>query len=324
MEAWTAIAPALPLVEHVHLQGWGEPLLHPKLAEMAEGAKAAGCAVGLTTNGDLLGGAIDWLVRLPLDLVSLSVGGGPMHHAALRNGSSLGEGLAAAGDLAARAGKGGSPRVQVSFLLTRDNAGDLEEVVRLAARHRIREMFTIHLDCTPSPELLNTAAFTSSGLRDGVPEALAAASVAAAGEDVRLRHATTAPEDVLACALDPSRFVYVAADGRVGPCAYLLLPIAGPIPRAGFAGICQTEPVSFGSVPETGLVEILSSQARRRFVSPFAARLAAETAFRRCVTGEPGRAAIAEMEEADGERARTLADNPFPPACIGCHKMVGW
>lgn len=323
MEAWAAIEPALPLVEHVHLQGWGEPLLHPKLAGMAEAAKAAGCAVGLTTNGDLLGGAIDWLVRLPLDLVSLSVGGGPTHHAALKDGSSLEEGLAAAGDLAAGAGKGGSPRVQVSFLLTRDNAGDLEEVIRLAARHRIREIFTIHLDCTPSPELLNTAAFTSSGLRDGVPETLAAASVAAARQDVHLRH-TTVPEDVLVCALDPSRFVYVAVDGRVGPCAYLLLPIAGPIPRAGFAGICQTEPVSFGSVRAIGLVEILSSPARRRFVAPFAARLAAETAFRRCVVEAVGTAALAQLEEADGDRARALADNPFPPACMGCHKMVGW
>lgn len=324
MEAWAAIAPALPLVEHVHLQGWGEPLLHPKLAAMAEAAKAAGCAVGLTTNGDLLGGAIDWLARLPLDLVSLSVGGGARQHAALRDGSSLEEGLRAAGDLAARAVKRGSPRVQVSFLLTRDNAGDLEEVVRIAARHRIREMFTIHLDCTPSPELLNRAAFTSSGLRDGVAEALAAASAAAERENVHLRHATTVPEDVLVCALDPTRFVYVAADGRVGPCAYLLLPIAGPIPRAGFAGMCKTEPVSFGAVPDTGLVDLLSSPARRRFVAPFVARLAAETTFRRCVVEAVGTAALAQLEEADGDRARALADNPFPPACVGCHKMVGW
>src|SRR5512134_3536072 len=50
-EAFQGIARAFPEVQHVHLQGWGEPLLHPRLFEMIALAKRAGCRVGLTTNG---------------------------------------------------------------------------------------------------------------------------------------------------------------------------------------------------------------------------------------------------------------------------------
>jgi MoaA/NifB/PqqE/SkfB family radical SAM enzyme len=38
----------------VHLQGWGEPLLHRQFFEIVARAKKAGCRVGTTTNGILL------------------------------------------------------------------------------------------------------------------------------------------------------------------------------------------------------------------------------------------------------------------------------
>jgi len=44
-EAFQRIVPVFGYVQHVHLQGWGEPLLHPRLAEMIAAAKAAGCRV---------------------------------------------------------------------------------------------------------------------------------------------------------------------------------------------------------------------------------------------------------------------------------------
>ena len=50
-ETFHRIACAFPLAQHVHLQGWGEPLLHPRLFDMIALAKEAGCRAGLTTNG---------------------------------------------------------------------------------------------------------------------------------------------------------------------------------------------------------------------------------------------------------------------------------
>lgn len=54
MGLWDRLAPHLHLVDHVHLQGWGEPLLHRNLPDMVADARKAGCSVGITTNGDLL------------------------------------------------------------------------------------------------------------------------------------------------------------------------------------------------------------------------------------------------------------------------------
>ncbi len=42
LETFRKLAPFLPKVKHVHLQGWGEPLLHPGFFDMAAAAKAAG------------------------------------------------------------------------------------------------------------------------------------------------------------------------------------------------------------------------------------------------------------------------------------------
>lgn len=321
---WAAIVPGLGVAEHVHLQGWGEPLLHPELPEMAAAARRAGCSVGITTNGDLLDEAADWLVKLPVDLVTVSVAGGPTRHAALRSGASLEAVLCAAGRLVARR-HGRVPRVQLSYLLTRDNADDLEGVVRTAAQCRFDEAFVTHLDCTPSPELLQMAAFSRSGLGRDTVAALDRASVTAGRLGIRLRLAPSRAEDMVVCDLDPSRLAFVSSDGRVGPCAYLLPPVAGRIGRAHFDGAAEVDVVAYGSVLEEPLSGLLVSPARRRFAAPFEARRRAETHFRVDVgdlgLGTP---ALAALDAADMQRARTFAESPFPPACTGCHKAAGW
>ena len=48
---WRGILPALKRARLVHLQGWGEPLLHPDFFTLVSQAKAVGCQVGTTTNG---------------------------------------------------------------------------------------------------------------------------------------------------------------------------------------------------------------------------------------------------------------------------------
>ena len=42
-DLWDMIAPDLSLAQHVHLQGWGEPLLHDQLERFAPDGAAAGC-----------------------------------------------------------------------------------------------------------------------------------------------------------------------------------------------------------------------------------------------------------------------------------------
>jgi MoaA/NifB/PqqE/SkfB family radical SAM enzyme len=63
------------MARHVHLQGWGEPLLHPDLRAIVKDVHAAGCEVGITTNGDLLDEARSWIVAEPVDVLTVSLAG---------------------------------------------------------------------------------------------------------------------------------------------------------------------------------------------------------------------------------------------------------
>ena len=322
--AWGAIVPGLRLARHVHLQGWGEPLLHPRLPAMAAAAKAAGCEVGITTNGDLLDDAIDWILELGVDVVTVSVAG-TGRSAAHRGGRSFAGAVAGAGELARRAGRRARPRVQLSYMLTRDNLHELEEAVTAAAAGGIREVFAVHLDYTPVAALAALAAFTDDTVLDGVAEAQRAAGRAADALGVRFRPAATAPRDMLVCALDPTRIAFVSWDGRVGPCAYLLPPVDAAARASSPGGGPAGEPVWYGSVPDERLDAILAGAARQRFVAPFRVRLEAEESFAAAaVQAGFGSVAVERVAAADRRRDDVLRSHPFPAACAACHKRRGW
>jgi len=62
---------ALRKTQLVHLQGWGEPLLHPDFFTLVALARQAGCRVGTTTNGTLVDAPLAArLVAGGLDFVS--------------------------------------------------------------------------------------------------------------------------------------------------------------------------------------------------------------------------------------------------------------
>lgn len=319
-DAWEAIRPALPRFGHVHLQGWGEPLLHSELPRMAAEAHDAGCRVGLTTNGDRLEAA-EWVTDGSIDLISVSLGGNATGHARRRNGSSLGDVLGAAAALARRPG---APQVSASFLLTRENATELVDVVREVAAAHLHELYVIHLDALPTAELAEAAAFADDALRPGVATALAAATKTAAACRLRLRLPAGEPRDLVACDLDPTRFVTVSADGRVGACVYQLLPVPGPVPRWTRSGRIDVEPALYGRVPEQTLDVIIDGPDRADFVSAFQRRHDAEIAFREALPLDASAEAVAALDRVAAVRDRAFASSPFPAACQGCAKANGW
>jgi hypothetical protein len=198
--------------------------------------------------------------------------------------------------------------------------------VERAARAGVKEIFVTHLDCTPSAELLARAAFDEDGLLPGVPDLLDEASAMARRHRILLRPPSARPQDLLTCALDPTRFLYVAWDGRVGPCVNLMMPLRTGIPRSGFPGrsAVVTEPVCYGDLGASRLEEILASPARKGFVRPFERRLAAERQFARSTSTGFGVEALRQVELADRRRSEDLEASPFPDACAGCHKARGW
>jgi MoaA/NifB/PqqE/SkfB family radical SAM enzyme len=322
---WKRLETDLSLAEHVHLQGWGEPLLHPALPDWARSARQTGCTVGVTTNGDLLESSMDWLKQGDVDLITLSVAGDDETHATLRDGSQLDQVLSAAGRLAELyRERGVRAKVQLSYLLTRGNAASLPTVVERAAGAGLNELFVTHLDCRPCASFMEHSAFVGNNLREDVVPYLDEAEKRAKSVGLPYRGPARQAEDVLTCALDPSRFVFVGWDGRVGPCVNLLLPIEGALPRWRENGECRVEPLFYGRLQEDGLSEMLASKARRRFTAPFRERLAAEKRFVSSLNLEPSAAALRELSEADDKRTSALCSHPFPDACTACPKKKGW
>lgn len=80
IDIYQRLAPDLFRASHVHLQGWGEPLLHPQLFQMAQLARNAGCQVGTTTNGTLLDPDMaQRLVDTGFNIVAFSIDFGARH-----------------------------------------------------------------------------------------------------------------------------------------------------------------------------------------------------------------------------------------------------
>ena len=67
-ETYLKIAQSFKAVKEVDLSGGGEPLMHPRLLEMAAMAKESGCKAGFSTNATLL------TPEISEELIRLSVG----------------------------------------------------------------------------------------------------------------------------------------------------------------------------------------------------------------------------------------------------------
>lgn len=325
-ELWRRLLPDLELVEHVHLQGWGEPLLHPALPSMVRDAAAAGCRVGLTTNGELLRGAADWILASPLDVLAVSVAGCDESNARLRDGVLIGELLEVLAELARSRRSRRRHRLHLAYLLTRETAGELAEVVAQAAAAGVDEVIVSHLDVAPTPELRELAAYSGGAVLPEVRDPLRAAEATALRHRIELHTPYVEAQEMLVCDLDPRRSLSVRWDGRVAPCVSLNLPIRGPVPRATGAGVIEVEPPVLGWLSRESLRDILEGEAYGSFVDPFHRRMVADARYREwgLLASGWGVVALNDLDRVYGELEASLQASPFPDACSGCPKAHGW
>ena len=126
------------LVDNIHLQGWGEPLLHPKLSHMIQIAKAEHCRVSLTTNGVLLTQNIsEEFIKKGMNTVAISIAGARREtHEAIRCGSHFEQIIDNIKTLAHVKLKMRSktPQIVLSFLMTKTNIKELPEACHILRR----------------------------------------------------------------------------------------------------------------------------------------------------------------------------------------------
>jgi MoaA/NifB/PqqE/SkfB family radical SAM enzyme len=301
------IAPYLHQVGLIYFQGWGEPLLHPRLFDMMRLAKEQGCRVGFTTNGVLLGPAVlERLVEMQSDILGLSVAGGnQVTHAMLRSGSSLKRLLTNISRLADIKQKRGSPlpKIICSYLMTRKNLLELPAFIELAASAGADEVVATNLDLTLSPEMEELRVFACPG--EALPGdylfAVQAAEEQAGRLGLNLRvYPLQFNFDVMVCDAWPLNQIFINSRGEVAPCVYLGLPYKGVAPRYFCRQEAPFTPFNYGKITE-GLTRVIKNKAAREFKQPFRYRLDLTNPF--------------------------LLDNPEvpapPPPCTNCYKLFG-
>jgi MoaA/NifB/PqqE/SkfB family radical SAM enzyme len=133
----------------LYLQGWGEPLSHPELFEMVRLAKAAGCRVGLTTNGMLLDEEKCLrLVQGGVDIVALSLAGVDEKNDIIRQGTRFHQVVDAIQTLSRMKKLLGSvrPDVHLAYLMLRSRREEVEGLPVLLQRLNVKQAVISTLD----------------------------------------------------------------------------------------------------------------------------------------------------------------------------------
>ena len=312
-EAFQRIARAFERTEHVHLQGWGEPLLHPRLFEMITLAKSAGCRVGLTTNGMLLDFETGKrLLDLKLDLIAISIAGAIRHtHESIRVGSDFPLILENVRRLLALRAEQGTktPKVEFSYLMTKTNMAELPEAVELAASLGVDEVYAINLDYVVTPEHDELKAFASPLVRRMFGQTVDNARERASRAGLTFRAYPLDPEEVAVCEANPTKILFISSDAWVSPCPYMGLAGRSDIPRWFDGQSLRVSRLRFGNIMDEQLMDIWDRPAYRAFRRQFEARLA------RAATWEVA------ARVASGESAMSTV-NP-PDSCHTCYKLYG-
>lgn len=310
-ESFERIAVAFDKVKWVHLQGWGEPLLHRRIFDMIARAKGAGCRVAFTTNGTRLTPSTgERLLELGLDVLAVSIAGASAHtHEAIREGSDFAKLLEnLQGFLALRAARGSAaPKVELLFLMTPTNLAELPDAVELAARLGADELVATNLDYVITPQLDALRAYSLAPAARVLRETMDRARAVAKQRGLAFRPYPLQAREMAVCDLNPLKILFISADGWVSPCVYTAVTGQQEFPRFHDGRMLEIPSERFGNVNEQALMEIWELPEYRAFRRQFAERLL--SAAKMAVGGARAAAAIEVV--------------PAPEPCRSCPKLYG-
>lgn len=314
------LIPALKLFKHVHLSGWGEPLLHPRPWDMAKEARSQGCTVSLTTNGMNLTEAMQMQVLEHLDMVAVSLDGATAGtFERLRPGADFQRVTRQVTALCSRKRSLGTPRPEVVllFMKMRPNLTELTSFLELAASLGVDRVNATNLDFIPNQAMESLSLLTPGPTSPEIAEVLDRAGEKARELNLPFRDLSMAPaDDLMVCDANPLENVFVTASGDLAPCVYLGLPLSVGFSRQFFQKSVKAQNYHYGSIHFQEFQEICQQPAYQKFIGYFRRRIRQGSSLindlvPNCQTSIP-------HEQPASERFS------WPPTCRGCYKTLGF
>ncbi|MCL6446629.1 MAG: radical SAM protein [Armatimonadetes bacterium] len=261
LDTFQKLRPAFRKAGLVHLQGWGEPLLHPDFFTMVSLARQAGCRVGTATNGKLVDASVAArLVAGGLDFVAFSLAGTTAEkNDFFRRGTRLEKVLEAIRFLQKAKEEAGAarPAVHIAYLLLRSGIDELPQLPDLLEGYGIDQVVITTLDFVSSPALVEESLFLTE--RTAAEELLSSLQeVAARGKErgLSIYYQLSVPgQRKQVCSENVQRALFISADGLVSPCVFANVPVA----RATFlvrGAVRRYGRMTFGNVHDHDLFRI--------------------------------------------------------------------
>jgi MoaA/NifB/PqqE/SkfB family radical SAM enzyme len=281
MQTFERLRPSFPFADLVFLQGWGEPLLHPKFWEMMRQAKAAGAMTGFTTNATLLDQAHTLqLIQSGVDIMAVSLAGvAPATHERFRPGCGFTQIDGALGVLKElkRERRVQKPHVHIAFMLLRSNWEEVDGLVDLAARWGATQVVVSNLTWIGTEALQEESILANSDLWPEVTRVLERARRDASGRGIEFCYRDPGTGQPRAtCTENVHKACFVSYRGDVSPCVFTNFSVS-----SGEGGIHyfegrahKVQRLAFGNVREEMLPAIWNSEAARGFRKSFQSRLA--------------------------------------------------
>lgn len=272
-ENFKTLLPVIAYTKMVHLQGWGEPFLHPNLFEIIALAKKTGCKVGTTTNGMLLNRRrIDQLVKSGIDHVAFSLTGIGEKNDLARNGTQFTRILQVISDLAAqkKALRVETPTISAAYLLLRSHLPDIGKIIPALAGIGIQQVVISTLDFVSHKNLWNEGlAPRNHAQYQELKSLFNKLEREAEKKGIGLFYNLVFPSTKgRVCTENPRRALFVSSDGSVSPCVF------SNIPAAGSSCVSEGEEVAyrkltFGCIADESLPAIWKSSYYREFRKSF-------------------------------------------------------
>ncbi|MGD8881315.1 MAG: radical SAM protein [Desulfobacterales bacterium] len=277
MESFHNLIPAFRKTALVYLQGWGEPFTHPRFFEMLKIAKAAGCMVGTTTNGTLLGReTIEKMVSEGLDVIGFSLAGVDEKNDRIRKGTRIKKVLECIEEIHRAKDKFGTdnPQIHIAYMLLRSGLDDLEKLPIFLGNTGAAQIVVSSLSYIVSPEMETESVLVCGKeeyleLKDRLLEVKREADNQ--GIDVHF-HIVPPVQKKFCCSENIPRAVVVGSDGSLSPCVMKQIPVRGDNFYYANGKKNFQQNLSFGNVQTESLKTIWHRKEYRKVINKFRKR----------------------------------------------------